>query len=59
MLVPCDWKKVLARKPKGKKLLESLKVDARIILKRILNKYDGSGWTGLISLGTETSCNHW
>jgi hypothetical protein len=42
--------KILVGKPEGKKLLESLHVDVRIILKSILRKSGGSLWTGSIWL---------
>jgi hypothetical protein len=34
--------------PKGRDYLEDLGVDERIILKFMLNKWDGRLWTGII-----------
>jgi hypothetical protein len=40
--------RMLVGKPEGKRPLEDLDVGGRIILERILERYDGVVWTGLI-----------
>jgi hypothetical protein len=40
---------------KGRDHLEDLSIDGRIILERILGKYDGNIWTGFIWLRIGTS----
>jgi hypothetical protein len=44
-----------AHNPKGKKHLENLDLDGRIILKCILKKYDTRVWTRFISYRIGTS----
>jgi hypothetical protein len=41
-------------KPEGRKHLVDRGVDGRIILKRMLEKWDGGVWTGSICLRTGT-----
>jgi hypothetical protein len=45
---------ILVGKPEERDHLEDLCVDGRIILKRILKKWDGRIWTGFIWLRIET-----
>jgi len=46
--------RVLVRKPEGKRLDRSCRLDERIILKFILNKQDIRAWTELIWLAIWT-----
>jgi hypothetical protein len=43
----------LVEKPEEREHFEDLRVDGRLILKRILQKWDGRAWTGLIWLRME------
>jgi hypothetical protein len=45
----------VVRKPKGKKLLEELGIDERIILQWILEKQGGKVWIGFIWLRIGTN----
>jgi hypothetical protein len=50
--------RVLVGKPEGKRPLGDPGVDGRIILKRILRKWNVGVWTGLSWLRIETGCGH-
>jgi hypothetical protein len=46
--------RVLVGKPEGKRNLEDLDVDTRIILKWVFKKWAGWPWTGIIWIRIET-----
>jgi hypothetical protein len=50
--------RVLVGKPEGKRLLGRLRVDVRIILRRIFRKWYVGVWTGLSWLRIETGGGH-
>ena len=50
--------RILVGKPEGRNHLEDPGVDRRIILIRIIRKWDLRVWTGLIWLRIGTGCGH-
>ena len=50
--------RILVGKPEGRNHLEDPGVDGRIILRRIIRKWDVGVWTGLIWLRLGTGCGH-
>jgi len=45
---------ILMRRPKGRRPIERTRHSRRIILKLILQKWDGEAWTGFLCLRIET-----
>ena len=50
--------RILVGKPEGRNHLEDPGVDRRIILIRIIRKWDLRVWTGLMWLRIGTGCGH-